>query len=47
VHRRFGGLDVDDRHLVDAAGSPDDTSDAVVAAFRAGRLLATTPPSTR
>jgi predicted kinase len=38
VHARFGALDLDPRHVVDASGSPEAVRDDVLAAFRAGRL---------
>jgi predicted kinase len=39
VHRRFDDLDVDERHLVDATRSPASVRDAVLSAFRTGRLV--------
>jgi hypothetical protein len=38
VHARFSQLDLDDRHVIDALGSPNAVSEAVLAAFRAGKL---------
>jgi hypothetical protein len=38
VHARFSQLDLDDRHVIDATGSPNAVSAAVLAAFRAGKL---------
>lgn len=38
VHARFVSLALDERHVVDATGSPESVRDAVVTAFRAGRL---------
>jgi hypothetical protein len=46
VHARFAGLDLDARHLVDATGSPEAARDAVLAAFRAGRLVVMTDAAT-
>jgi hypothetical protein len=43
VHARFLQLDLDRRHLIDAAGSPNTVSDALLAAFRAGRLAVNRP----
>jgi predicted kinase len=45
VHGKFDDLDLDDRHLVEATGSPDSARDAVLSAFRSGRLVATEQPS--
>jgi predicted kinase len=45
THEKFGGLDVDARHLVEATGSPESVRDAVLSAFRAGRLVASEQPS--
>jgi Mrp family chromosome partitioning ATPase len=41
VHEKFSALDLDARHVVEATGSPESVRDAVLAAFRAGRLVAT------
>ncbi|HXY91569.1 MAG TPA: AAA family ATPase [Acidimicrobiia bacterium] len=41
VHERFADIDLDERHLVEATGSPETVRDAVLSAFRAGRLIAT------
>jgi predicted kinase len=41
VHARFAALELDDRYEVDAASTPDDVRDAVLDAFRAGRLIRT------
>jgi predicted kinase len=41
VYARFAGLDLDARHLVDAAGEPEAVRDAVLSAFRAGSLVTT------
>jgi hypothetical protein len=41
VHEKFGHLDVDARHLVDATGSSESVRDDVLSAFQAGRLTAT------
>ena len=38
VHDRFSGLELDDRHVIDAAGPASTVSGAVLAAFRAGNL---------
>jgi predicted kinase len=45
VHARFDDLDLDDRHVVAAIGTPEATRDAVLSAFRAGRLIVTGAPS--
>jgi predicted kinase len=42
LHARFADLHLDARHLVDATGSPESVCDAVLSAFRAGRLVVTT-----
>ena len=39
LHDKFATLDLDARHVVDATGSPDVVRDAVLVAFRAGRLV--------
>jgi predicted kinase len=39
VHGRFASLDLPERHLVRAGGTAATTSDAVLSAYRAGRLL--------
>jgi predicted kinase len=39
LHSRFAALDLDPRHVVDADGSPEAVRDAVLAAFRADRLV--------
>jgi predicted kinase len=44
VHGRFDDLDLDGRHVVETIGSPEDTRDAVLSAFRTGRLIATEQP---
>ena len=41
VHERFTSLDLDARHRIEATGSPESVRDAVLSAFRAGRLTAT------
>jgi predicted kinase len=41
LHARFAELELDDRYEVDAAGDPDGVRDAVLDAYRAGRLLRT------
>jgi predicted kinase len=41
VHGRFDDLDLDERHLVKATGSPESACDAVLSALRTGRLIAT------
>ena len=38
VHARFADLELDERHVVEATGSPEAVCDAVLAAFRAGSL---------
>jgi hypothetical protein len=38
LHARFGTLDLNDRHVVDATASPDVVAAAVLAATRAGSL---------
>jgi predicted kinase len=38
LHARFESLDLPERRVVDASATADDVCDAVVAAFRAGRL---------
>ena len=45
VHEKFGALDVNARHRVEATGSPESVRDAVLSAFRAGRLVATEQPA--
>jgi predicted kinase len=45
VHARFANLELDERHVVDATGSPETTCEAVLSAFRAGRLITTEQPS--
>jgi predicted kinase len=45
VHEKFEHLDLDARHLVEATGSPEHVRDAVLSAFRAGRLLVSNPDS--
>jgi predicted kinase len=46
LHGRFAALDLDERHVVDATASPEPVGDAVLSAFRAGRLIATGEPNT-
>jgi predicted kinase len=46
LHARFADLDLPQRCVVDATGSPGTTCDAVLSAFRAGRLDASEQPST-
>jgi hypothetical protein len=46
LHARFAGLDLPARHVVDASGTREATSDAVLDAFRAGRLAVGQPSST-
>jgi predicted kinase len=41
AHGRFDDPDLDGRHMVEALGSPEDTRDTVLSAFRAGRLIVT------
>ena len=41
LHERFEGLHVDHRHVVDATATPEAVRDAVLDAFRAGRLIRT------
>ncbi len=41
VHARFANLDLDQRRVIDATGSPEAVCDAVLAAYRAGQLIAT------
>jgi predicted kinase len=43
LHARFAALDLPERQVVDATGSPEAACDAVLSAFRAGRLVATEP----
>lgn len=38
VHARFSQLDLDDRHVIDAIGSPSAVGEAVLAAILAGKL---------
>ena len=45
THEKFGQLDLDARHVVDATGSPESVRDAVLSAFRAGRLVVREQPS--
>ena len=45
VHARFATLELDERHVVEATESPEAVCDAVLAAFRTGRLVATERPS--
>jgi hypothetical protein len=48
VHARLSQLDLDDKHVIDATGSPSAVSEAALAAFRAGELaLADQPPTKR
>jgi hypothetical protein len=44
LHARFAGLDLDERHIVDATASAQTVCDAVLSAFRSGRLIATGEP---
>jgi hypothetical protein len=44
LHERFAGLAPDPRHVVEASGPPEEVRDAVLAAFRAGRLLVERAP---
>ncbi|MDQ6777409.1 MAG: ATP-binding protein, partial [Actinomycetota bacterium] len=46
VHARFSQLDLDDRHEIDAIGSPSAVSEAVLTAFRAGKLAVISDHST-
>jgi predicted kinase len=46
-HERFARLDVDQRHVLDATASPAVVTDAVLAAFRAGRLVVEPPTGGR
>lgn len=41
VHARFSQLDQDDRHVIDATALPNGVSQALLDAFRAGRLAVT------
>jgi predicted kinase len=43
---KFAGLDLDERHLVDATGSPEAVCDAVLSALHAGSLGATSESHT-
>ena len=45
VHARFTQLHLDDRFVIDAGGSPDAVSEAVLAAFREGRLTVIDQPT--
>jgi predicted kinase len=45
VHEKFGALDLNARHRVEATGSPVTVRDAVLSAFRAGRLVVTEQPA--
>jgi predicted kinase len=45
VHARFADLDLHERHLVEATGSPETARDAVLSAFRTGRLIPAQQPS--
>jgi predicted kinase len=45
LHARFAALDLDPRHVVDASGTAEDVRDAVLVAFRAGRLVVGDPPA--
>jgi tRNA uridine 5-carbamoylmethylation protein Kti12 len=45
VHARFAGLDLHERHFVEATGSPETARDAVLSAFRTGRLIPAHQPS--
>jgi hypothetical protein len=45
LHARFTQLHMDDRFVIDAGGSPDTVSEAVLAAFRAGHLAVTDQPT--
>lgn len=38
LHTRFSQLDLDDRYVIEATGSPNAVSDAVLTAFRTGKL---------
>jgi predicted kinase len=40
LHARFAALALDPRHVIDAAGTPEEVCTAVLAAFRAGTLAA-------
>jgi predicted kinase len=44
VHVRFDAIDLDRRHIVEATGSPEAARDAVLSAFRTGRLIVTEEP---
>jgi predicted kinase len=39
LHAKFADLDLPDRRIIEATGSPETTLDAVLAAFRSGRLI--------
>jgi threonine dehydrogenase-like Zn-dependent dehydrogenase len=41
VHARFNQLDLDVRHVIDATGSADTVSEALLAAYKAGKLALT------
>jgi AAA domain len=43
LHKRFVDLDLEARHLVDATAPPESVRDAVLSAFRAGRLVVGQP----
>jgi hypothetical protein len=46
LHARFDHLGEHERNVVEATGTPDEVADAVLAAFRSGRLAeAVSPPS--
>ena len=46
MHAKFTALDLDTRHRVSATGTPESVRDAIMSAFRAGRLLVTAHSST-
>ncbi len=45
LHAKFADLDLPERCVVDATGSPEDACAAVLSAFRAGRLVVREQPS--
>jgi hypothetical protein len=40
LHARFADLELDERHVVDATGSPESVCDAVMSALQTGKLIA-------
>jgi predicted kinase len=47
LHAKFADLDLPDGYIIEATGSPETTCDAVLAAFRTGRLIVREEPSPR